>query len=1552
MASQQVTIQAVGLNYSPNTLSLPQGSLVQADDVIIRRDNVIESRRGYKEYSEDLGFSTDRAKQLLEYKERVLVHYSTTLAFDTQELDNNGKAIFQAFTGSFSETQSGLRIKSIEANKNLYFTTSEGIKKIAAKTAADLGSATVKDAGAIKALDISGALDPSQGQLSGFLPNDSAVAYRAVWGYKDVNQNLLLGVPSNRIEVYNYLTDTIAMDLNSLCVNLDILNQSTSLITDGNYASSYYSPLNSNASLLLNNVKNLAIQLDGDILYANDTGTGAPLNISTAERNVGGTVRITFSSGNPTLYVSTGEYIEIKNAVSPFDVLNGSHALTNVQATYIEFIFKTGVIAAATPGVSTTISSYNYQHICATGDATYALSLDEVITDGLAVPATAEQIGIIDNTLARMVERLKIEPNAVIPTALMTAYITPFVMTTSANVNVTVTIPTTIDSDYFVQIYRTRIFTATETQSLGAGGIPVIPDDEMRLVYEAFPTGGEISQGYLVFNDSSPEELVQYNTNLYTNPETGEGLIAANEQPPFAKDINRFKNVVFYANTRTKQRLTTFQLLGISQITSGDKITITSSGGSITYTFISGVQEVSSIQCPAASGITGGQYFNLYSTSGIHYTPYYIVSGVGSDPAISGAVSIGINIFSADTAIQVAEKTQNTLNGLVYDFTVTGTTIPSDTITVTNIDEGKCTSISNGTTSGFTFTTVTNGDGEDAASQQVLLSSLTSAAQAIDETAQSLIRVINKQITSVVNGYYLSNASTSPGIINLEEKSLTTNTFYVIADSLGLGLSFNPDIGYVTSISTPGCITGTSGSNVFTLTSPAHGFNNGDQIVITGSNSNPVIDGLYTLSNCSTNTFDITFTSNYVSDGSAFKYSQISDTVSSTNDVKPNRIYYSKLGQPEAVPLLNYFDISAEDKEILRIFPLRDTLFAFKEDGAYRVSGEVAPFTTSLLDSSCIVIAPDSVAATNNTVYAWTSKGITPISETGASSEVSRPIDTEVLRVSGISFSNFSKITWGVGYDSDSSYTVYTNSELDDTYATIAFRYCTLTNTWTNFIRNQTCGLNLISQDLLYMGSGDANLIHKERKNFDRTDYSDKDFKVTLASGALNSATKTLSFTSVEGINIGDVITQEQTLTTYQFNSLLRQLDNDPTVGVNIMTSSSGAGTSITITTASAHQLSNNDYVNLSATTSYPSLDGLYKISNVTFNTFKITIISPLLVQATSGRVKRNYEATMSASSGDNMRNKIVTLATYLDTDTGTSFSDYTSRVAAKFGSIISNSEDNPTIITTGTTGPTTLVPHGLVPGRIVTISGTNGSIPSIVGTFAASNTGSFGVSSTFTIPKNVTTQGGSGLSFSTSANLNTFEDIKACYNEIVSRLNSDSGVTYSSYQSINDVTLYEAVVLAVNTALNRVTVNLPLEWVVGPMTVYNAIKCEFQYAAITFGDPLMNKQISEATMMFKDKAMTKITTGFSSDLKPEFTEIDLFGQGNGIFGHYSDPGFGSGFFGGGSNNAPFRTLIPAQNQRCRYLNMKMRIKVARESWALYGVTLTGNLGISQRAYR
>lgn len=1458
-----VSLKAIGLNYSPNQLSLPDGSLIVAKDVIIRRDNVVESRRGNREYSEQI-----LPKQLIEYKERILCHNENVLSFDTGTLNAQQKAIFNEFSGNYLETEPGLRIKSIEANKNLYFTSLEGIKKIAARTASDFTTDPnfIVDAGAIRAVDLTAELTVEQGELSGFLPNDSTVAYRVVFGYKDINNNLNLGYPSNRTVVYNYLEDVIAMDLNTLLTRLDAIDQGLCLITDGNYATNLSVPVNSLATVLRSSVLDLATKLDNDILLADDTGAGppagAPLNIATAERNAGGTVVITCSSGDPSLYITEGDSIEVRGAASPFDVLNGTHTVTNVTSTTIEFVFGTGVIGVASPGISTQIFSNNYRNIVKTGDDVFTQDLEGLV---ISIPATSEDLRIIHNTLNRIVNRLKNELNGVIPSGLQSQYITPFIITENANVELAITIPTDLPDYYFVQVYRTRIFTAESIQSLGSGGgIPVEPDDEMRLVFEQFPSPAEIAAGELIFLDNYPEDLVLNNTNLYTNPVTGEGILQANNPPPFAKDINRFKNTVFYANTRTKHRITPFQLLGVSQIAPDSKITIASIAGSDTYTFVQGVQEVTSITATTVALADNGEYFILRSATDDDMFVFWLsINNGGSVPTVPGATRyVKVPLFDTASAVDNATIIKNIINTQVFDFTAVSA---GPLVTVTNIEFGKTSNASAGT-SPFIISTVTEGNGEDAALKQVLLSSAISAAQAIDETAKSLVRVINRQSTSPIYAYYTSSENTPPGQIFFESKTLDDNPIYIMADNSPTGLSFNPEISPVnTNIS----VIGTGSPTITVTTSSPHGLINNDTIVISGSDSTPIIDGLHSVTVTSTTTFTIPVSSPVTVAGTSGSWSKTSSVTTSDNETKPNRVYYSKFQQPEAVPLLNYFDVGPEDKNILRIFPLRDSLFVFKEDGLYRISGESAPFVVGLFDSSCVLLAPDSVDAMNNVIYGWTSKGISNVTETGVN-EISRPIDTEILRIASSEFSNFKSVTWGVGYDSDNSYTVYTNTMTSDTVATVAFRFSDLTNTWTNIDRSQTCGLVLSDDDKLYMGSLQDELIHQERKSFTRRDYADRDFGITLGAGSLFNDGRLLEFTNVSEIEPGDVITQEQTVSIFAFNSLLLQLDNDPAL--------------------------QNDYL-----------------------------------------------STLETNRGDNIRVKLLALAAKLDADPGTNFSNYLDLIDDYTSTITMNSSSNPTIVTTSS-------PHDLITGRQVTILGTQSpaSTPSIVGVHGVTVTGA----NTFSIPVNVNTGGAGGLQVTTVGTSSGFADLLTCFNAIVNNLNADTGVTFSDYPTITDSTLFEAVVLNVDYTAKQVTLNLPLEWVIGAMQVYKAIDCRIVYAPQTFGDPLMSKQVYEATMMFINKAFTTMIASFSSDLKPEFKEIQFFGQGNGIFGHYSEPGFGYGFFGGASNSAPFRTIIPRQTQRCRFVNVGLNHKVAREQWGLLGVTLTANVNQSTRAYR
>jgi hypothetical protein len=310
-----------------------------------------------------------------------------------------------------------------------------------------------------------------------------------------------------------------------------------------------------------------------------------------------------------------------------------------------------------------------------------------------------------------------------------------------------------------------------------------------------------------------------------------------------------------------------------------------------------------------------------------------------------------------------------------------------------------------------------------------------------------------------------------------------------------------------------------------------------------------------------------------------------------------------------------------------------------------------------------------------------------------------------------------------------------------------------------------------------------------------------------------------------------------------------------------------------------------------------------------------------------------NYYSLLNASNGADMRAKLVALATKLDADTGVNDTDYASVIGTKTGTITAMTAANPTVIT--------CVGHGLVTGRNITISGSN-CTPSANGNFIVTVL----TANTFTIDLNVTSVGTSGTFATNDA---SFNDLLGCYNKIITKLNGDTTVGFSNYAQITITTSEEAIVTAINTVTRAVTVNTALPFIVGPMTVYTAIESTLTYSPNVMGDALGIKHLRESTMMFANKAFTSAKLAFATDLLPEFIEIPFNGDGNGIFGSNT---FGNGFFGGASNSAPFRTFIPRQCQRCRFIRVKFTHKIAREQYAIFGVTITGEVGQSTRGYR
>jgi hypothetical protein len=553
-------------------------------------------------------------------------------------------------------------------------------------------------------------------------------------------------------------------------------------------------------------------------------------------------------------------------------------------------------------------------------------------------------------------------------------------------------------------------------------------------------------------------------------------------------------------------------------------------------------------------GLLAGTYYairisdNVFSLStSVNGTAFDLSAAVGTatllhdseTPNSDSTILIKVNL----------EGYENTPQGSLESFIASFLEIPdfiasdlgSSQIRLTYTDNGDADNVTQSTpaTGWVTPTVYQTGLGEDAANNKVLLSGLASQDLSVEDTARSLERVINKDSSSPVNAFYISGGNDLPGTLLLEAKSLVDDTFFLAFEHSTAKPVFEPVlpiVKIVSSVTIPGVInTSTthelsSGQGVYTYIKPSM-----SAFILTGKKTvaSTPSPSSFTVSNFST-------TTDYTSFDQAIIFSA---EVASDNSTNPNRLYFSKINQPEAVPFVNYLDIGPRDKAIQRVMALRDSLIVLKEDGVYVVSGSAAPnFSVRLSDSSALTYAPDTATNLNNLIYVLTSQGVVTVSETGVG-VISRNIENKIQEVANAKF-NYKLMSWGMASESDRCYLLWLPEKTTDTYATQAFRYNTFTRTWTRWTKPANCGVVNPAEDKIFLGdASNRPYVLKERKNFERQDYADREIIRIIGSGAITGTSITLS--SVSEIEPGDVITQTQYVDLNKFNRLLKKLDRD-----------------------------------------------------------------------------------------------------------------------------------------------------------------------------------------------------------------------------------------------------------------------------------------------------------------------------------------------------------------------------------------------------------------------
>jgi hypothetical protein len=225
--------------------------------------------------------------------------------------------------------------------------------------------------------------------------------------------------------------------------------------------------------------------------------------------------------------------------------------------------------------------------------------------------------------------------------------------------------------------------------------------------------------------------------------------------------------------------------------------------------------------------------------------------------------------------------------------------------------------------------------------------------------------------------------------------------------------------------------------------------------------------------------------------------------VVSDNEVKPNRIYFSKFNQPEAVPVVNYIDVGSANAPINRVVPLRDGVMILKQDGVFRISNAAPPFTVTPIDFNVRILAPNTAAELDNKVYFLSDQGVVTLTDSDAQIKSFVLDRTIIENTSPTLYPNLQNVAWGIAYQSDRKYILFMPATGTETQSTQQYVYNHLTDVWTRWTLPASCGIVFKRDGKLYLGSQEtapttgSSYVYQERKTFTEQDYADNQYTTT-----------------------------------------------------------------------------------------------------------------------------------------------------------------------------------------------------------------------------------------------------------------------------------------------------------------------------------------------------------------------------------------------------------------------------------------------------------------------
>lgn len=249
-------------------------------------------------------------------------------------------------------------------------------------------------------------------------------------------------------------------------------------------------------------------------------------------------------------------------------------------------------------------------------------------------------------------------------------------------------------------------------------------------------------------------------------------------------------------------------------------------------------------------------------------------------------------------------------------------------------------------------------------------------------------------------------------------------------------------------------------------------------------------------------------------------------TGTSSNDSYANGLMWSKDQQPEHVPTAHLEFVGSKNFPMRRILALKNSLFILKDDGVFRLTGSGGSWSIEPFDTSTKIIAPDSAVVLNNQIFALCDQGIVTISDVGVQ-VISRPIENEIIDLISASYTNLKTMSFGVSYETDRKYYLWTIGSVSDNYPTQAFVYNTFTQAWTTRVKDAKHAVNNKTDDKIYLCNPSDKHVLIERKDLTYRDFIDEEVDgFTLVS---SSGTSVVLNTTV-GLDVGYLLYASSTV--------------------------------------------------------------------------------------------------------------------------------------------------------------------------------------------------------------------------------------------------------------------------------------------------------------------------------------------------------------------------------------------------------------------------------------